>query len=122
MGFRLHPAPGIYIPRVWHVWVKSSPPATGIHIFKESRSSIPNHLRWELPQSRLCPQESPPNDDPLTKDKQDHTHRILKLPPREQTCGFPVFLPWILSGGLESHLGALVSIKPGHFLIQFDLF
>ena len=44
---------------------------------------------------------------------EDHSHRVFKLPLREQTHGFLVFLPHLLSEGLESHQGALESIKPG---------
>ena len=53
------------------------------------------------------------------RDDQDHSHRVFKLYPRDQTCGF--FLPCLLTAWLEGYPGALVSIKPGPFLIKIDL-
>lgn len=85
-------------------------PGPSIHIPKESGlygwRLHPKLSSMELSQSRLCPQESLPNYDTFPRDPQDHFYRIFKLPLREQTLDFLVFLSRLLSGVLESHLGA----------------
>ena len=88
-----------------------------VHVEAPHQASSP----WELPQSILCPWESLPNNNSSLEMLKTIPTEYLNRPPENKHMVFRVFLSHLLSGGLESHPGAFVSIKPGLFLIYFDL-
>lgn len=114
-----------YTQKVWNILVKATlQPLISTYpknLEYLGGSSITSPLPSKLPQSRPQRQESCQTMTPPQRCSRS-LHRLFKLYRREQAGGFLVFHPRFLSGRLDSHLGAFVSVKPGLFLIQFNLF